>query len=274
MAEYEYKQILDLTYSVPLGQKPRKKAPPLVVVMNENCNCCAGSPVCQSECPVDCIHPIYDEGRPMRVYCDTSICIGCMNCFSYDVRPKNIIKGDKQANCDNYNDMDLAQKNGVCPWDAIEILPFDVGVERSDEFYYQPSDVPDGFTLEEEEEDSVAVEASSTSENQSGAAPVVATGSGETLAMSDDAAAHHGPSYSTIYFLLLFFTVITVGVAYVDFGAMGGVVVALTIATIKASLVALFFMHLKSEVRAVKVVIGFPIVLLIIMFVALLMERF
>ena len=45
---------------------------------------------------------------------------------------------------------------------------------------------------------------------------------------------------------MLILTVITVGAAYIDFGS-GNVVIALFIATIKATLVALFFMHLRWE---------------------------
>ena len=45
-------------------------------------------------------------------------------------------------------------------------------------------------------------------------------------------------------------TVVTVLVSYVNLGLMN-VVVALLIASVKASLVALFFMHLKSEDRLV-----------------------
>ena len=45
-------------------------------------------------------------------------------------------------------------------------------------------------------------------------------------------------------------TAVTVLVSYVDLGLMN-VVVALLIASVKASLVALFFMHLKGENRLV-----------------------
>ena len=87
MADYKYKEIDGLTYSVPKDPKPRKKAPPLLIVMNTSCTCCSGSPVCVLQCPVDCIHPVHDEnGRPMRVYVDNDVCIGCMNCLSYDHR--------------------------------------------------------------------------------------------------------------------------------------------------------------------------------------------
>ena len=54
---------------------------------------------------------------------------------------------------------------------------------------------------------------------------------------------------------LLMLTILTVGAAYVDFGS-GNVVIALTIATIKAILVALFFMHLRHEKAVNSVIAG------------------
>ncbi|MCG8416592.1 MAG: cytochrome C oxidase subunit IV family protein [Proteobacteria bacterium] len=47
---------------------------------------------------------------------------------------------------------------------------------------------------------------------------------------------------------LLFLTVITVAAAYVDFGGRGlNLAVAMLIATVKASLVILYFMHLRYD---------------------------
>jgi cytochrome c oxidase subunit 4 len=57
-------------------------------------------------------------------------------------------------------------------------------------------------------------------------------------------------TYFTIYIALVLLTVVTVLVSYVNLGLMN-VVVALLIASVKASLVALFFMHLSSEDRLV-----------------------
>ena len=70
---------------------------------------------------------------------------------------------------------------------------------------------------------------------------------------------HGGPAlYTKTLLALLVLTGITVGAAYIDLGS-GNVVVALIIATIKASLVALFFMHLRWEkpVNAIIAVAGF-----------------
>ena len=50
--------------------------------------------------------------------------------------------------------------------------------------------------------------------------------------------------YYTIYALLMFCTYLTVQIAFLDLGAMN-TVAALAIAVFKASLVVLFFMHVK-----------------------------
>jgi cytochrome c oxidase subunit 4 len=54
--------------------------------------------------------------------------------------------------------------------------------------------------------------------------------------------------YFLIFALLMVLTVLTVVVAYFDFGVLNDVV-ALTIATSKALLVVLFFMHVKYSSR-------------------------
>ena len=67
-----------------------------------------------------------------------------------------------------------------------------------------------------------------------------------------DAGDHHGPHIASMGLLLSVFatlvvlTVITVAVAYVDLGDMN-LPVAMLIATIKATLVALYFMHLRYD---------------------------
>ena len=63
----------------------------------------------------------------------------------------------------------------------------------------------------------------------------------------------HNPKAEAAVYLktltaLLILTAITVGASYINFGSSAvNVVVALTIATIKATLVALFFMHLLHD---------------------------
>jgi cytochrome c oxidase subunit 4 len=58
----------------------------------------------------------------------------------------------------------------------------------------------------------------------------------------------HVKGYLLIGALLLVFTGITVWLSYVDFGSQtANIVVAMIVATFKASLVAAIFMHLKGE---------------------------
>ncbi|RJP20245.1 MAG: cytochrome-c oxidase [Deltaproteobacteria bacterium] len=63
--------------------------------------------------------------------------------------------------------------------------------------------------------------------------------------------AHGGiRTYLAVFGALLCLTVATVLVSYADLGILN-VVVALLIASLKASLVALYFMHLRGESRLV-----------------------
>ena len=50
-----------------------------------------------------------------------------------------------------------------------------------------------------------------------------------------------------ILMALLFLTVVTVGVSYIEMGRTMALLVALLVAVVKASLVALFFMHLRWD---------------------------
>ncbi len=63
--------------------------------------------------------------------------------------------------------------------------------------------------------------------------------------------------------ILACFTGLTVWASRIDFGAAAiNIIIAMTIATIKTALVALFFMHLKYEDFLTWVFILFPILLL------------
>ncbi len=67
---------------------------------------------------------------------------------------------------------------------------------------------------------------------------------------SDDGMVHSHISswqfYVAIFFGLIFFTLVTIGVSYVHLGSLN-LAVAIIIASIKASLVVTFFMHLKYD---------------------------
>jgi cytochrome c oxidase subunit 4 len=78
---------------------------------------------------------------------------------------------------------------------------------------------------------------------------------------------HGAGLYVKTLLALLVLTVITVGASYIDFGS-GNIVIALFIATIKASIVALFFMHLKDEkpVNGIIALAGFLFLGIFLMF--------
>lgn len=70
--------------------------------------------------------------------------------------------------------------------------------------------------------------------------------------------------YWAVFFALMVLTVITVVVAKVkafDFGSLN-LVIAMAIASVKASLVALYFMHLKYENPILWIYVAFPLILL------------
>ena len=60
----------------------------------------------------------------------------------------------------------------------------------------------------------------------------------------------HVKSYMAVFVTLAVLTVVTVLVAQVDISRWGNISLALAIATVKASLVAAIFMHLKWEKAA------------------------
>lgn len=73
--------------------------------------------------------------------------------------------------------------------------------------------------------------------------------------------------YFAVFTALLALTALTTGVAFIDLGGIGNVAVALTIAVIKAVLVALYFMHLRYSSRLTIIFAGAGIFWLGIMIV-------
>ena len=61
-------------------------------------------------------------------------------------------------------------------------------------------------------------------------------------------------TYVTIFGLLIVLTIITVAVAFVDLGNLN-VAVAMVVAVVKATLVVLFFMHVKYASKTTKLVV-------------------
>ena len=73
-------------------------------------------------------------------------------------------------------------------------------------------------------------------------------------------------TYRVVFLALLLFTGITVWVAFQDLGMMNNVV-ALGIATIKASLVLLYFMHVRHSPSLTKIAIAGGIAFFVILIV-------
>ena len=70
--------------------------------------------------------------------------------------------------------------------------------------------------------------------------------------------------YAKVLGALLVLTILTVWVAQYDFGHMNAVV-ALAVASVKALMVAMFFMHLKFEGKWIIMYAIYPIVLLVLL---------
>jgi cytochrome c oxidase subunit 4 len=75
-------------------------------------------------------------------------------------------------------------------------------------------------------------------------------GGGSHASSAHDMSAHV-KVYMMVFAALAVLTVVTVAVSYLHMPVGPAIAVALVIASFKASLVALFFMHLKGEVRSV-----------------------
>ena len=71
--------------------------------------------------------------------------------------------------------------------------------------------------------------------------------------------------YFAVFGALMVFTAITVGAAYVDMGALNNVVM-IAIAVIKATLVVLFFMHVRYSTRLIPLVVVGGVFFLLVMF--------
>jgi len=73
------------------------------------------------------------------------------------------------------------------------------------------------------------------------------------------------PVYVAVAVALYILTFITVWAAGIDLGKILNTIIALSIASVKASLVALFFMHLKYESKLLWFMILIPIIILLIL---------
>lgn len=72
--------------------------------------------------------------------------------------------------------------------------------------------------------------------------------------------------YATIFLVLLVGTALTVAAAFVDFPWRLNTIVALTIATIKATFVVLYFMHVRYSSRLIWVIVAAALFWMAILF--------
>ena len=81
---------------------------------------------------------------------------------------------------------------------------------------------------------------------------------------------HHKVNYLAIFGLLVVLTIITVVVAFVHLESeLTKVLVALTIASVKAAFVALYFMHLKFEGKLIYLILLLPVFLCVVLVLSL-----
>ena len=78
-------------------------------------------------------------------------------------------------------------------------------------------------------------------------------------------------TYITIFSALMVLTALTVGVAFLDLGSFNPVV-ALGVACIKATLVILYFMHVKYSSRLTKLTVVLSLFFVAILFAQTLMD--
>ena len=97
------------------------------------------------------------------------------------------------------------------------------------------------------------------------------------MSHAEHAESHHivPPStYLKVLGALMFLMFATVAVSYVHFGEMGNLLIALTIAVAKMTLIILFFMHVKYSSKLTWVFVGSSLFWLAIMFTLTLCDYF
>ncbi len=85
---------------------------------------------------------------------------------------------------------------------------------------------------------------------------------------------HHKVNYVAIFILLIVLTIVTVSATLFGLKSeVAKITLALTIASIKAAFVAIYFMHLKFEGKLIYACLVVPVVLTIILICALLPDQ-
>jgi cytochrome c oxidase subunit 4 len=94
---------------------------------------------------------------------------------------------------------------------------------------------------------------------------------GAVVPAPQNAGHHEHPPvpYVAIAATLFVLTGVTIGVSFINLGKAGNVILAMAIAATKASLVMMFFMHLKYETKTMFIIALIPYVLAAILLFAL-----
>jgi cytochrome c oxidase subunit 4 len=74
-------------------------------------------------------------------------------------------------------------------------------------------------------------------------------------------------TYLMVFGALMVFTVITVAISYLHLAVHEAIIIALAVATVKGSLVALYFMHLKHERHLVYYALALTVVFFVFLMV-------
>ena len=85
---------------------------------------------------------------------------------------------------------------------------------------------------------------------------------------------HNEPNYMGVFWWLLILTIIEIGVIYMPLAKMVIAILLVSLAISKAALVALYFMHLKFERRALGLVALSPFVLCVFLILMLMPDIF
>ncbi|MBI4431142.1 MAG: cytochrome C oxidase subunit IV family protein [Candidatus Omnitrophica bacterium] len=86
--------------------------------------------------------------------------------------------------------------------------------------------------------------------------------------MSNAATKHH-PNYIAVFWVLLIFTLLEVGIAYLRIAKLPMALILISLAMTKALLVAMFYMHLKFEKRLLILIAVSPFIFAVILTLAL-----
>jgi cytochrome c oxidase subunit 4 len=76
-----------------------------------------------------------------------------------------------------------------------------------------------------------------------------------------DSHAKHGPSYMTIFWYLAVLTVVEIAVIFLPISKTAIAVMLVSLASAKAALVALYFMHLRLEVKTLGYIALTPVLI-------------